>query len=192
MRHLLAIVVIGVGLFLTDAALAQSSVLYHSPANNGTRAADPTTIPANLAVVHLYVDGGSTPSTNDPCYAGAGDEICAYLFHLTTQGGMQIVSFTPASGVVARQTTDELSLTGGDFLDGQLGPTWIGDVVVDGQLQDQLVLSSGETIGAALDSDAVPAVSVVTVPEPSLLAGLIAGVVTHALLARRHGPARSR
>ncbi|MEM7284527.1 MAG: hypothetical protein AAF438_23255, partial [Pseudomonadota bacterium] len=68
------------GLIIGFASLSACAAVefYHSPHDDGARAEGP--IPPGVQTLHLYVDGGSTPSPAAPCdVEGTGDEVCAYL-----------------------------------------------------------------------------------------------------------------
>ena len=108
--------------------------LYHSPNDDGVSGGVPGFVPAGQTVtLHLYLDVGSVASTADACYQGDGDELCGYLIRLSASG-LNLQSFTPADpDILFNLASPQIDLSGGDFEFGELGPTKLGDLVIDGR-----------------------------------------------------------
>jgi hypothetical protein len=70
-----------------------------------------------------------------------------------------------------------LSLNGGDFQIGDLGPTKIAEVDVQTAGNGSLSLIFGQVVGSSLDLQDVDASTIVTVPEPSVGVLLLCGAL---------------
>lgn len=171
-------------LVFASSAAGSPPVLYHSPLDDGANGGVPATIPAATpATLHLYLDGGSNPSTADACLAGDGDELCGYLLRLTGSG-MNLELFTPADpDILFNLSGNQLDLTGGDFEFGELGPTKLGDLAIaDAVPGGSLDLQIGDVVSAALAKETLETpTAIVEVPEPG---GTLPLLVGWALLAR--------
>lgn len=172
-------------------ASAAPPVVYHSPNDDGVNPGGPVQVPSLVqTTIHLYIDGGSTASPSDPCFQGTGDEVCAWNLTLAGQSGLSLVSFTPSGAVVSNLSGGVLRANRLDPLTGALGPVKVGDLVVEGSEGGTLDLSAGESIDAALTSQVLPSVTVVTLPEPG--ADLLGSAGLVALLLLSRGRARRR
>jgi hypothetical protein len=175
------------GLLLGAPAAAAPPDLYHSPADDGASGGLPAPVPADVPVtLHLYLGVGATASTALPCQAGDGDEICGY--QLRIQGsGAALQSFVPADpDLLFRLAPAELELIGGEYQTGELGPTKLGDLVVQGPVGATLDLVAGDFVTAALTKESAPApTTLVQLPEPATAAALACGCALLVALARR-------
>lgn len=167
-------------------ALAAPPVVYHSLVDDGVAPEGDVEIPASATTtLHLYVDGGSSSSTQSICAQGTGDEICGFRLTFGTTGGLSLSSFVPAAGVDFHLETSSLVVLGGNPWRGRLGPIKIGDLDVQGPEGSTFELASGKSVGAGLGVDALATDTIVTVPEPALATSLIAGGLLVLALRRR-------
>ena len=67
--------------------------------------------------------------------------------------------------MVSRLQPTDLWLNGGNSSTGDLGPTRLFEVEVDAAPGGSLVLTSGESVGAALQDETLAPGTLVTVPE---------------------------
>jgi len=170
-------------LFVAGASNAAPPMIYHSPADDGVDPGAPFEIPALVqTTLFLYIDAGTNASLADPCHQGSGDEICWWDLTLEGRDGLGLVSFIGSAGVVSNLTPSSLVFNGGD-VNGTLGPTKIGELVVDGNAGGLLVLLPGQIVSSALNIAPVAQSALVTIPEPGQT-GLFAGVAW--LWALRH------
>jgi len=168
---------------------ARAADLFHSPGDTG---APPTGVPTLAASpeehVYLYLDAGGTASAlGSPCLDGEGDEICAWEIDLSTVGPVSLQSFLPDPGrdVVWNFTGSSLRATGGEAIDGELGPLRLGEIVLAVSGDDwRLELGAGSVVDAGFTLEALSP-AVVAVPEPSGGVALLLGVVALAALVRR-------
>lgn len=177
------------------AAFAAPPALYHSPGDDGVSGGIPASVPAGSpATLHLYLDIGSTPSAADPCWQGDGDEICGYRLRLNGSG-LDLQAFAPANAdLLFNLGPGQLDLIGGDFQSGNLGPTKLGDLVIQGPVPGgSLDLVAGDFVDAQLGKRpaAVPQ-AIVSVPEPIFGLQLAAGGLLLGALARRRTGSGSR
>jgi len=115
------------------------------------------------------MDGGAVASGgSNPCCAGQGDEVLGWDFQLGAAAGLTIESVVPLGDVTVNQTPTLLSMNGGDFKIGDLGPTKIADVDVQTTGDGSLSLIFGQVVGPSLDLQDVDAATIVMVPEPSI------------------------
>ena len=102
----------------------------------------------------------------------------------------------PAGGRADRQArgaeSSSLAVTGGDFQVGDLGPTKLGDRVVNGTASDgEVRLEQGEFATAALTKETVPLPRLIAyLPEPSAGPAFAAGFALLTRLARGRSRAR--
>jgi hypothetical protein len=180
-----ATLVIAVALGLAPVpAPAAPPPLYHSPGDDGVSGGVPAFVPAGQTVtLHLYLGVGALASAADPCHQGDGDELCGYRLRLTGSG-VALQGFTPADpDILWNLAVDQLDLTGGDFQTGDLGPTKLGDLVIQGPgPAGTLDLVVGEFVSTQLvkEQPLSPA-TIVQLPEPEGSVVLLLGA---ALLAR--------
>ncbi len=162
--------------------------VFHSPNDNGQPAGGVPTIPeGGTRSVYLYVDGGVTASApGSACHEGAGDEVCGFTVTLTGLNGLTISSFTPDGGadLVVNQSSGSIVINGLDPVSPTPGPQRIGVLDVNAATNGQVELTSGEVIGADLDSETLPSQTVVSVPEPAALAMWLAGASLLSAMAR--------
>lgn len=181
---------------LINAALPEvaGAELFYSPADD---ASDPG-VPIALSIgpsqsLSLYLDGGSQPSSNEPCEQGDGDEVCGWIFRLRALDGIAIQSFVPETGSNAEWNASpvELRAIGGDAITGALGPTRLGSIVVDVTGPGTIEVESGFIATSALTSATIPTRTLV-LPEPGV-SGLVASAfVLLTLFARRDSDASPR
>ncbi len=175
-------------LLLAPPAGAAPPAVYHSPNDDGISGGMPAVVAPGTGVsLHLYLGVGSTPSTADPCRQGDGDELCGHRVQLTGSD-VAFQSFTPADpDLVFNLGSGALWVTGGAFQTGELGPTKLGDLVVDALAGDGSVdLALGEFVNTQLVKEtATTPVTIVQLPEPGTVAGL-AACATLLLLLNRH------
>jgi hypothetical protein len=177
-------------LSITVAAFAQDVAVYHSPDDSGTNVGTVILPSSGTTTLHLYMDGGAIESSGtSPCCAGEGDEILGWDFELGATAGLTIESATPLGDVTVNQTSTLLSLNGGDFKIGDLGPTKIAEVDVQTTGDGSLSLIFGQVVGPSLDLQDVDATTIVVVPEPSVGMLLMCGVLGLAGLAAMKGGA---
>ncbi len=124
----------GVGMPRASGAAAPD--LFHSPNDDGASVGIPAIVPSGQSVtLHLYLGVGATASSADPCFMGDGDELCGYRLRLTGSG-VNLQSFTPSDpDTLFNQGGSQIELIGSSFQVGQLGPTKLGDLVIDGPAQ---------------------------------------------------------
>jgi hypothetical protein len=177
-------------LSITVAAFAQDVAVYHSPDDSGTNVGTVTISSSGTTTLHLYMDGGAVSSGgSSPCCAGQGDEVLGWDFQLGAAAGLTIESAIPLGDVIVNQTPTLLSMNGGDFQIGDLGPTKIAEVDVQTAGDGSLSLTFGQVVGPSLDLQDVDATTIVTVPEPSFGLLLLSGVLGLAGLAAMKGGA---
>lgn len=170
-------------LCVAEPSVAAPPAVYHSPADDGIAPGAPVVIPDLVqTTLFLYIDAGTNASLADPCHQGSGDEICWWDLTLEGRDGLGLVSFIGSAGVVSNLTPSSLVFNGGD-VNGTLGPTKIGELVVDGNAGGLLVLLPGQIVSSALNIAPVAQSALVTIPEPGQT-GLFAGVAW--LWALRH------
>ncbi len=157
---------------------ADAQILYHSPGDDGVSGGVPATVPSGGPVtLHLYLDAGGVASTVDPCWQGDGDETCGYRMRLLGTG-VTVQSFTPVPASVQYNLVgNQLDFIGGEYEFGDLGPTKIGDLVIDAPTPGAtLDLTFGETVTTQLQTVPEPApTTIVQVPEPGVRLGVLAG-----------------
>ncbi|MEM9176428.1 MAG: FG-GAP-like repeat-containing protein [Myxococcota bacterium] len=155
-------------LSIAATASAAPPLLYHSPADDGAFGTVPAQVPFGQPVtLHLYLDPGTVSSAAQPCLGGEGHEVCGFLVKLLG-AGMALESFTPADAdTLFNLSSPDLAFTGGDFVDGDLGPTKLGDLVIEGpSAGGTLSLVSGGVVTADLTKATLPPRTIVALPEP--------------------------
>ena len=167
---LVSLFMLSLPLLAATSASATPPVLYHSPGDDGVSGGVPAYVGVGAGVtLHLYLGVGATASTADPCFQGDGDELCGHRLRLTGSG-VEFQTFTPADpDLIFKVDLDEFLLTGGDFQTGELGPTRLGDLVIDAlSVGGSVDLTLGEfvTTQLAKETTATPT-TIVTVPEPT-------------------------
>jgi hypothetical protein len=183
----LLLVLVAQALACAPPARPDPPLVYHSPADDGVMHAQPSTVaPGGPTTLHLYIGAGTTPSTSAPCLAGDGEEVCGYLLRLASTG-LGLVSFAPAdSDVLFGLQANRLDASGGDPATGQLGPTKVGDLVIDAAAPGgALVLEVADFATTTLSLSSAPTpVSIVQVPEPGAAATMACGLLVLALVRR--------
>jgi hypothetical protein len=183
-------------LFAPALAWASDPILFHSPVDDGVSVGTPTIIAPGDSTLHVYVDGGETPSTlGKPCNDGDGDELCKVLVEIIPSGTAELLDFHPMSSDIRFVLEpDRLRVLSGDALRGDLGPTKLGDLMVRASSGDTLAVTEGEAVGASLDALSIPKGPLVVVPEPTPTSLLGAGIfgLTILSLRRRGRSMRSR
>jgi hypothetical protein len=174
---------------------ATPPVLYHSPGDTGANPGEivPALPNTGPRTVYLYLNPGSTPTSNgevvcdggEGVVAGDGDEACGVHFQIQVTGGLSIANFVPEHGGT-RFTNTGTVLTAALVTPGDpipTGPTRIGTlqlVGADGSGQLDMV----ETVDASLDLGAGTARELFFVPEPRVDLLAVVGVAGLAALSR--------
>lgn len=178
------------GLLMT-ALLAQSAgasvQVFHSPNDDGLPAAGgvPLLAPDATHVLHLYMDGGSTPSSQGACENGGGDEICAYRVEVIPDGQVTLDQFTGVPNSRRHIEPAYLSFGWGNAITGDLGPTKLGDLTVTAGPDGGVEILAGEVVRADLSADTVLQTDLIAIPEPAVSLALLAGVPLLAGLSAR-------
>ena len=179
-------------LALAPSVLADPPAVYHSRFDDGSFSGAPASIPSGAPfTLHLYLGVGTTPSTADPCFRGDGDELCGHRLRFEASGAV-LEEFVPADpDLLFELKPEEIRLTGGDFEDGDLGATKIGDLVLEAPSEGgSLMLVAGEFVTSRLTTERIEEpVPVVYVPEPGVVPGLVSCLAFLGLL---HRARRSR
>jgi hypothetical protein len=171
-------------------AAASPPSVYHSAGDDGVDPGGSVSVAAP-ATVHLYLDGGAIASSGAACAPGGdGDEVCGWKLHLEGQNGLDLVSFTPTGDVVFGLDGNTLHSTGGNPSTGTLGPSKIGDLVVDGIEGGELALLASYSVGAGQTLGALAPATVVVIPEPGGPVMLVSGLVLLRALRRRSSSRR--
>ena len=164
-----------VALALAPAGARGETIIYHSPADDGVDPGAPVPLsPAQS--FFLYADAGPiSTGLGTPCFDGNGDEICAYRFCIETTGAVGIVSFVPdpAQDLVVSSDATRICATGGNALDGELGPLRIGELQVAVTGAGTVALTEGDAVAADLT---LGAVTPRLLPEPGSVWQLAAGI----------------
>lgn len=181
------------GSFLAAGQAAAQAAVYHSPANDGViPAATPVLPTSGPEWLHLYADtaGNAATASGTACEDGDGDEICGWHVSIQAAAGAELLSFTPATGVVYSLTTSALTAAGVGANPPSVAPYWIGDLLV--QSTDPSMATSIEAGGVhvvtadlSVQPIAVNTVATIPLPEPGRGAGLAAGLACLAALRRR-------
>ena len=166
-------------------ALAGTSpVVYHSPADDGTRPLAPLTVaPSPSEVLHLYMDesdGSADASPSNACGSGSGDERCGWKLTFDASGQVDFTSFTPSGDVIANLTTGaqaRLICNGGNPTSGELGPVKLGDLEISSTGEGQVGLTAGAVVDSAQQKVTLAPDVVIHVPEPGSLSGLLPGLL---------------
>lgn len=170
---------------LAPAAAAPPTV-YITEIENGTPPGGPLLIPSGVAsTLHLYIDGGTTPSDEIRCAEGTGDEVCAWDLALQGQNGLVISGFAPEGGVVFYLSGSTLGLNGGDPWFGTLGPWKLGEISVQGTEGGILDLLPSQSVNSSLGLESIPPNTLVNLPEPGLVPSLLSSGAMLAWLTRR-------
>jgi hypothetical protein len=187
MNRLMQLGLISTLLFVSPAAaFAQGVAVYHSPDDSGTNVGLVDIASSGTTTLHIYMDGGTVASAGpDPCCTGQGDEILGWDFSLGAADGLSIGAAAPLGDVIVNQSPTLLSMNGGDFQVGDLGPTKIADVDVQTTGNGSLSLIFGQVVGPSLGIENVDPMTIVGVPEPSVGLLLIVGVAGLAGIAPR-------
>lgn len=173
-------------LLLWIAAPSGATLVYHSPGDDGVPG---STIPeGGVQSVYLYIDGGPAASGGGTaCNDGTGDEVCGFDLEITGLNGLTLSSFTPDGGadLLVNLNATSAKINGLDALAPTPGPKRLGELLVNAATGGEVELTSGEVIGADLDSEILAQTTVATVPEPGVLLGLAGGALLLAALSRR-------
>jgi hypothetical protein len=173
---LLVVALLGV----TESARA-ATAFYHSAGDDGMPPAGAGSIDeGGSRSVYLYVDGGGLASaTGAACNDGAGDEVCGYELRLGAQGGLTLTGFNPDAGsdLVFNLGSGEIVLNGLTTVGTTPGPKRIGELIVNATVGGSVELTEAEVIGADLESELIAPATLVTVPEPGLVASIGAGLL---------------
>ena len=163
------------------------TAVYHSPNDDG--APGPTLVPpSGTQSVYLYVDGGAVASAGGTaCDEGQGDEVCGFDLEITPQFGLTFGAFNAEVGadLVVNFDATSLRINGLDSQAPAPGPHRVGELVVNAVSGGEVHLSSGEVVGADLDSEVLAGRRLVTAPEPGAGLLLASGVALLWLLPRR-------
>jgi len=171
-----------------ESEAASPPTIFHSPMDDGipATAGTPTLPPGSSQPIHIYYSTGAQPSTvGTPCVDGNGDEVCAVDVTIERFGAWELLSFTPAEGVVFALSSTSLRFNAGNPLTGSLGTVKLGDLNIDTRDAGSLSVSQADAVSADLELLPVAPSVLVTVPEPSQAMGLLTGVAFLILLRRR-------
>jgi hypothetical protein len=172
---------------------AAPPLVYLDANDDGVPGPSEAIAPNQTQILHLYIDGGATPSAADTaCVSGSGDELCAWQLTIEASGELELLSFTPAGDAVHSITSARLRSVGGDAIAGTLGPVKVGDLSVEAGASGELAVTSGKAVGAALALRALDARKISAVPEPAaglLFAAAFASLFSLARRRSRHAPA---
>ena len=181
---------IGFLFWIAGPALAATSV-YSSPTDDGLPGS--TQIPEiGVQSVYLYIDGGpSASSTGSACHDGQGDEVCGYNLELSGLDGMTLSSFNadPGADLLVNFSAGSMRVNGLDTQSPTPGPHRIGELLVNSVTGGQIELTVAEVVGADLESETLPATTLVAAPEPGPWLLLGSGIGLLGILARRRSEA---
>jgi hypothetical protein len=166
------------GILSTSLATGEGVAVYHSPDDSGTNVGPVSLGSSGTTTLHLYMDGGAMVSTGpEPCCAGEGDEILGWNFHLSASGGIAIDSIAPVGDVIVDQAPTLLSMNGGNFQSGDLGPTKLADIEVESNGDGVVALIFGQVVRPTLTLEDVDLMTIIGVPEPSFGILLSTGIL---------------
>lgn len=172
---------------------ALAATVYHSPNDDGLPGS--TEIPSGgLQSIYLYIDGGPTASALDTaCNDGQGDEVCGFDVEVTGLNGLTLSVFNADGGanLLVNFGAGSMRVNGLDAQSPTPGPHRLGELVVNALVGGEVELTSGEVVGAALDSEILAAGTLVTVPEPGQLVLLASGLGLLLALAGRRSRRRA-
>jgi hypothetical protein len=192
-RSLAATTALAISISVAGASGADVAV-FHSPGNDGVPPpTTPVVAPDGLHTLNLYLAATGTASgSGTVCRDADGEELCAFDLVILPFGGVDLVGFAPAAGVVHALDGTRLRLNQVDAFDGMLGPIPVGTLEIDttGAAGGRVDLWEGDALDAGLSFLSIAPTTLTTVPEPSLLVGLAVGIP--ALLAMRRWRGRSR
>jgi len=119
--------------FLFSFGVSAEVIVYLAESSSCSRGESaPTLLAGETRTFYLCMDSGNIPSTELPCEAGDGDEVCFWDIYLHTRG-VAIEDFVPEPGVLWRMTPNGgLVANGGDPIDGELGIQPLGVLTVRG------------------------------------------------------------
>lgn len=180
----IVVVVLAVGLVVPDVS-AQVRV-FHSPANDGVDPGGTQAIePGDPVTLHLYIENDGIPTaTGTVCEDGDGNELCGYDLTIEGFGGIQFDAFSEMADTRQSLTTTRLRLNAVEAVNGVSGAIYIGDLTIDATSGTTVDLVSGQVLDASLNLAPVAPRSLVSVPEPGVLAGLACGSLLLSLLKR--------
>lgn len=163
--------------------------LYHSPMDDGTFYSFPIAYATGgTLTLHLYMDeddGSAVASSpTEACHVGAGEERCGWELTVESDGGVTFTGFVPNGDVIENLSSTTLRFTGGDVDQGELGPVKLGDLTIARPSDGTVKLIAGRVVGASLQTASLPLRTLITVPEPGMGVGLMAGVMALGLLSR--------
>lgn len=184
---------------VADVFAAQSPIVYHASPNNPPAVEGLGRGPES-EILELYLEIGTVASNTaqqEICFDGEGDEICGFTLVLEATGGVSIVDFCP-NGQCAPNLVHFLDPATGILRISRVGPA-IGQAQTPfyvGRLTVQPSSVAGE-LRVSSESQAVSAkVQVLGVrdygplamslPEPGLALGVLAGLAGLGFAARRH------
>lgn len=165
----------------TSAAAAPG--VFHSPDDDGLPGVQTPSLTPGAHTLHLYIEGGATESSADPCFEGDGSELCGWLLEVGVSGEVVLDSFAPSGDAAVSLAPSRLRVVGGDAAQGSLGPVKIGDLSVHADGAGAVSLTSGKSLDTTLALQPLDPATLVSVPEPD--AAMAAVVALAALVARR-------
>ncbi len=179
-----------------SSAIAGIPALYHSPADDGVK---PPSLPIEAGspavTLFLYINAGGSPtSVGTACVDGDGDEVCHWEFVLQATGAATIQGFTPDSNqdVVEKTNLTEFAATGGDSVNGELGPIRLGELDLNVTGNDwSIALTDGSAVDASFGLVDLPQ-ALISAPEPALVSQLLAGLALLLGFGRRRSFDRAR
>jgi hypothetical protein len=198
MRGPIAIAALLLALVAAGVVRAQPAHLYatYGPADTGP-SGPIGVVPGQSTPVHLWLAGGSIPSTPVPCVPAArGDEICGYNFALETSADFTFQSPAPDTsfdtsgsgvGFPTSITPGRYAANGFDLGTPPVGNRHLGTITIlagSGVSTTDSITVSGGVVGANLEMRGL-VVEDVVVPEPGLPGALALGVALLCLLVAR-------
>ncbi|MFK7888117.1 MAG: thrombospondin type 3 repeat-containing protein [Gammaproteobacteria bacterium] len=149
--HRIATMASCVLLGVASSALADVPLIFHSPANDGlSNSTAAITVGGMSSQVNLWLDGGATASSRVCNVEATGDEVCGYDILIEASGGVSLLSFSPASGVVAQLDGTQSLRANQIDIDAQTGPRPVGTLSIMASASGDLQLTGGVFVDAAL------------------------------------------
>lgn len=190
------------GPLLGTPAAAVPPVVYASPAQDGNPPLFPPLPISSSGNLDLWIETGpsATPAgSQEICFDGQGDEICAWQIEIETTGGITITSFVeaiedstnplqfaqPSARVLRISRLNAAPPNAGDFGRMHIGMLYLN---VAG-LGDVVLTADSQAIDADLEQLALGQ-EVIASPEPGWIPGLFASLLLLAALAGRRARRR--
>ncbi|MBK7949107.1 MAG: hypothetical protein IPK00_10285 [Deltaproteobacteria bacterium] len=164
--HFTATVVAGA--LLPVIAAAEPITVYHSPTNDGGKTGIAFLPIGTQSTLHLYLSGQDDPSAEgSACSSGTGDEHCGYHIRIEMEEGAGLLGFTARGDSTFERSSSMLSIVGGDSIAGEIGPTKLGDLLIDTRSPGIVKLRPSSRVSASLREKGILEATIAVVPEPS-------------------------